>query len=483
VRLALALALALLAACAPAKSRAPGGRTVLESEGDPAEVPVSAPAPDMVSMVFAQAGRLHAPELERFVAELGQKLAQYAPPVRFRYRFLLVDQWSPNAFTLPGGEIFVSRGLLVLSNSEDELAGVLAHEIVHAAARHALGREAYVEALSPFSLGLPRAASIAAYGRDQERTADMEGQRIAARAGYDPAGLPSFLESLGKVERLAMSGLTRIPTFLDTHPGTSERVTAAVVLASSMESAPAGRRDPALREAYLRRLDGLVLGVDPAEGILRGSMFLHPDLGIAVNFPGGTQIANTPLAVVAITQNGDARFALEDGGPGEDPELVARSWLAQRMPRVKAHIQVAEAQQTLCCRTYVVRGAAETPQGLLTGQLAWVALNGRVYLLSAMSAPLAAKQTLERARQMVRSLRPLAAEDRASIEVDRLRVVRARAGETIAELSARTGNGYDVHRTAIANDLEPTSRLSEGQLVKIGVREPYEGPVQRGAGE
>jgi predicted Zn-dependent protease len=482
--------LALLSACAPQPTPS-GGRTVLDSAADAAEVPVAAapaarpppPAPDRVAMVFAQTGRLKDPPLEEFVAQLGQKLAQYAPPTALRYRFLLVDQWSPNAFTLPGGEIFVSRGLLVLSNSEDELAGVLSHEIVHAAARHALGREAYVEALSPFSLGLPRAASIAAYGRDQERTADMEGQRIAARAGYDPAGLPDFLKSLGKVERLMMGGTSRMPNFLDTHPGTSERVTAAVVLASTIAPPSADRGKPALRGAYLERLAGLVLGSDPAEGVVRGNVFLHPDLDIAVSFPSGTNLQNTPLAVVAVTQNGDARFALEDGGPGDDPEVVARAWLAQRMPGARGHIQFADAQQTLCCKTYVVRGSSETPQGLLAGQLAWVALHGRVYLLSAVSAPFAAKQTWERARQMVRSVRALSAADRASIEVERLRVVRANAGETLAELSARTANTYDVHRTAIANDLEVTSRLSEGQLVKIGVREPYQSGEQGGAAE
>ena len=489
MRIALACALLLLGACAEPKKTAPGGRTVLESSAQTPDVPVAPPAeraappvqPNVVEMVYAQAGHLRDPKLEAYVEALGQKLTRFAPQVPLQYKFLLVDQWSPNAFTLPGGEIFVSRGLLVLSNSEDELAGVLAHEIIHAAAHHALGRQAYVEALSPFSLGLPRAASIAAYGREQERTADMEGQRIAARAGFDPNGLPNFLKSLGKVERLSM-GANRIPTFLDTHPGTSERITSAVVLASTLPSASPDRAKRAMRDAYLERLSGLVLGADPAEGVLRGTVFMHPDLGVAVTFPSGTTLQNTPLAVVGVSKNGDARYALEDGGPGNDPEVVARVWLAQRMGKVRARIDSAEPQQTLCCKTYVVRGVAESQQGALAGQLAWVALKGHVYLLSAVSVPFSAKQTLDRGRQMVRSLRELSAKDRASIQIDTLRLVRAKAGETIAELSARTHNAYDLHRTAIANDLEVTSRLAEGQLVKIGVRGPYRpGKDQDGA--
>ena len=365
----------------------------------------------------------------------------------------------------------MSRGLLVLTNSEGELACVMAHEITHAALRHAAGRQTYSEQLNPFSLGIPRMASIAAYARDQERAADTGGQRICAAAGYDPRALGVFLQSLDKIERLQM-GSSRIPTFLDTHPSSPERIAGAAISAAAL-GAPSDRDPRASRASYLEHLEGLILGTDPAEGVVQGSRFLHPDLDITVSFPSGWTVSNTPAAVVAISPKGDARFALEDAGPGVDPEAVARAYLARRLLEVRAQVDFAEPQQTRCCKTFVVRGKVATPQGEIAGQLTWVGLGRRVYRLSAASAPIAASKYAERAAQMVRSLRPLTAEERASIMVDRLQLAAALPGETIAEFSARTNNVYDVHRTAIANDLEVGARLESGQLLKIGVRSPY----------
>ena len=462
----------LLAACAaPAPAPKPAPRTVVLSTAE-----VDAEVGEEASQgVAAQVGTVRDKALQAWVQALGRKLVKFAPPQPFAYQFQVIDQWSPNAFALPGGHIFVSRGLLVLTNSEDELACVLAHEITHAAARHAAGRQAYAEQLNPFSLGIPRMATVAAYERNQERAADTGGQRICSAAGYDPRALGVFLQSLDKIERLQM-GASRIPTFLDTHPSSPERVAGASILAATLR-APGGRDPRESRAAYLAHLDGLILGTDPAEGVIEGQHFLHPDLDFSVGFPAGWKIANTPAAVVAISPKGDARFALELAGVGDDPEAVAQTYLRKRLAEVRAKIDFAEPQKTLCCKTYVVRGQVATPQGVIAGQLTWVALGGKVYRLSAATVPSKADKYADRARQMVRSLRPLTAEERASIRVDRLRLARAKAGETLAEFSARTHNVYDAHRTAIANDVEVGARLAAGQLLKIGLRGPYAAAV------
>jgi predicted Zn-dependent protease len=473
--------IAILAACcvscaSPPPTTKPAARTVVL---ETAEVDARVGAQASLE-VAAQIGIVKDEKLQAFVEALGQKLVRFAPRQPFSYRFQVVDQWSPNAFALPGGHIFVSRGLLVLTNSEAELACVMAHEITHAAARHAAGRQTFSEQLNPFSLGIPRMASIAAYARDQERAADTGGQRICAAAGYDPRALGVFLQSLDKIERLNM-GVSRIPTFLDTHPSSPERVASASISAAAL-GAPSDRDPRGSREKYLQNLAGLILGTDPAEGVIDGSRFLHPDLDISLGFPAGWAISNTPAAVVAISPKGDARFSLEDAGPGADPEAAATIYLAQRLTEVRAQIDSAEAQATRCCKTYVVRGRLATPQGEIAGQITWVALGGRVYRLTAASRPSAAAKYAERAARMVRSLRPLTPEERASIMVDRLRLARAVQGESIAEFSTRTKNVYDVHRTAIANDLEVGARLDAGQLLKIGLRGPYSGAPER-AGE
>jgi predicted Zn-dependent protease len=453
------------ATSAPPPDRGPR-RVVLSTAEVDAEV-----GEEQSVQVASQVGIVRDPKLAAYVQGLGEKLVMFATRQPFTYRFQVIDQWSPNAFALPGGHIFVSRGLLVLTNSEDELACVLAHEITHAAARHAAGRQAYAEQLNPFSLGLPRMASVARYERDQERAADSGGQRICASAGYDPRALGVFLQSLDKVERLQM-GSSRIPTFLDTHPSNPERLASASVLAATLAPNVDGKRVES-RPEYLSHLVGLTLGDDPAQGVIVGSRFLHPDLDFSIAFPAGWKIENLPTAVVALSPKRDARFALELAGEGDDPQPLAEDYLRQRLGEVRARIDFAEPQQTLCCKTFVVRGQVTTPQGVIAGQLTWVALGGKIYRLSAATVPIMAEKYADRARQMVRSLRPLSKEERAEIRVDRLQLAKAKAGESIAEFSARTHNVYDVHRTAIANDLEVSQRLKAGELLKIGVRGPY----------
>lgn len=301
--------------------------------------------------------------------------------------------------------------------------------------------------------------------------ADAGGQRMAAAAGYDPAGMTRFLQSLDLVDRLQM-GSSRIPTFLDTHPGSAERVAATAMLASAL-GPPQPRDAVKAREAFLQHLDGLLLGPDPAEGVVRGSRFLHPDLGFAVSFPIGFEIANTPAAVVALSPSRDARFALELGGRGDDPRAIGEAATARLVAELGAEVSETQAVGTTCCATYVVRGRVGAPGAAIAGQIAWLAFGGNVYRLSAAAPAQLVEKYLDRARAMVRSFRPLTAEERASIEVDRLRLVRAKAGESLAALSERTHNAYDATRTAIANGLQPGARLSEGQLLKIGVREPY----------
>ena len=458
---------ALAAGCLAQPSSEPRPRTVLDTAEDDRHV-----GQEQSQAVATQIGVVKDEALAKYVQALGEKVARFAPTSPFAYQFQVVDQWSPNAFALPGGYVFVSRGLLALTNSEDELACVLGHEITHAAERHAASRQAYTEQLPLFSLGFVRKARLAAYSRDQERMADTGGQKMCSAAGYDPAALGVFLSSLDAITRLQM-GSSRVPTFLDTHPGAAERAGNSALFAATLPPPPT--RDPvAWREAYLAHLEGMVLGSDPSQGVSRGSFFLHPDLGFAVPFPKGWEVQNTPAAVVALSPKHDARFALELAGAGDDPRQVADAALAERLPKVKAQIDFQGPAKTRCCKAWVVRGHVEKGSSTLAGQLAWVALAGRVYELSSVYVPSASEKYADLGRLFVRSFHPLTPEERASIQVDRLRLVRAHAGETLGALADRMGNAYKSHPTAIANSVAVGAVLSEGQLIKIGVLEPYE---------
>ena len=218
--------------------------------------------------IAAEMGIVDDPELTAYIAAIGRRMIPYAPQRTFDYTFSIVDQAAPNAFALPGGHIYVSRGLLTLANSEDELACVIGHEITHSAERHAASQQEAARRLNPLSMGYMRYAQIAAYGRNQERDADRGGLTMAAKAGWNPMGMATFLQDLGNTERL-MRGWSRLPGYFDSHPGSAERAATAAQMADTIEWKPA----PSVagsQEAFLQKLVGLTIGAQPEGRCLRG---------------------------------------------------------------------------------------------------------------------------------------------------------------------------------------------------------------------
>jgi predicted Zn-dependent protease len=185
----------LLTGCASNSKQSKKKRTILMTEYDDARV-----GKEQSAGVAVQMGVLDDSALTAYVSEIGHKLLRGVPRRGFNYEFSVVDQEEPNAFALPGGYIFISRGLLALTNNEDELACVIGHEITHAAHRHAASQQALAK--RSYAMGYIRAAQMASYGRDMERDADKGGQILCAAAGYDPMGLSTFLTSLGASDRV-----------------------------------------------------------------------------------------------------------------------------------------------------------------------------------------------------------------------------------------------------------------------------------------
>ncbi|MFB3118830.1 MAG: M48 family metalloprotease, partial [Myxococcota bacterium] len=262
---ALASALVVLACGASAPTRDRPREVILRSEDVDRKV-----GEESAQDVKAQLGLIEDPELVAYLGKVGARLARHAPRRNFEYSFQIVDQEAPNAFALPGGYIFVSRGLLTLTNSEDELANVLGHEIVHVAARHAAARQEIGRSL-PAKLDWLRGGYLARYGRDQEREADRLGQGLAAVAGYDPEGLVSFLRELEHTERLRL-GSSRLPGFWDTHPSTKSRV-AEVGLRANMTAWTRKTPIAVTHADFLHRMEGLAIGARASEGVFVGDRF------------------------------------------------------------------------------------------------------------------------------------------------------------------------------------------------------------------
>ncbi len=437
-------------------------------------------------------GLVNDPEIVAYVKTVGRRLAKHSPRKDVRYTFQIVDMGEPNAFALPGGYVYVSRGLLVLVNSEDELAGVMGHEIGHVAGRHAVQRITRVAATSPLRIitGLAGAAVgvvapdvgtaiadvgqaasaliIAPYSRDQEREADRVGQEIAASAGWNPEGLASMLESLGREEKLR-SGEERQSSFFDTHPATGERVAKTIQRATQLRTSPAHpiAKD---RAALMAKLDGLLVGNNPAKGVFIGNDFMQPTLDFYMRFPPAWKKHNTNELVVAQAPGEKALVLLEVAGKGEDPVAVVRQ--LEKNQGVKI---LKNASQTQINGIPAVQsiGKVKTSEGVMGVLFTWIAHKGLVYQITGLSPIDSFDSYRGVLMKTARSFRPLSEEDWPKIKEARLRVVKARDGETLEELGKRVNNVWSPAETAVANGLSQKGPLSEGQLIKVAILQPY----------
>lgn len=487
VPLAPILVACLAAGCSSPPERDESGRrrqVVLETAADDRDVGARES-----ERVDREMGLVRNAALERYVAQVGHRVARAAGG--FAYTFQVVDQAAPNAFALPGGHVYVSRGLLELTNSEDDLACVLGHEIVHVAARHASARQQVaMTAKNPLMLpglvlgavlgeSVKRATTeplrmfsapyVASYSRDQERTADQQGQRLAAQAGYDPGGMGKFLVKLSRYEQVTF-GASRLPSFMDSHPLTKERMNTATAEAGLLRWSPTPPL-AATHADFVQKLDGLVVGERASEGVFVGDRFLHPDLGFTIRFPRGWRTVNSQLTVGAVSPDRRVQIFLSSPTPGSDPRAAAQAFLGDaqlRMTVVKeGALKIGDLD------AYRVGATGSTGQAAIEGQLTWIAFGDRVYRLTAVALRGEGKDYVGRARGTARSFRPLTAEERSTIRERRLRLVTARAGETLQQLGKRSGNEADLRLLAVANDVNSTGPLPGGLVIKIARPEPY----------
>lgn len=447
------------------ESDGPKQRTILATEFD--DVDLGAQAAQDLS---AQMGLYRDPAIGEYVAEVGRRMVQFAPRRPFHYTFDVVDQAMPNAFALPGGHVYVSRGLLALANNENELAGVIGHEITHSAERHAAAQQEMARRGNPLKMSIVRMANLAAYGREQENDADRGGQRIAAFAGYDPTGLPDFLQRLGDLERLR--GGSRLPSYLDTHPGTVERVATTSQRAAQLE---VGTGQPVEADAfgYLQRIDGIVVGPNPEEGVFRGSRFIHPGLGFQMRFPEDWKTVNDHQTVGASSPNGDAVVFLSVEGEAQDPQEFAMKFMTPLAERFNLEILRDNPIKVGGIDSWRVAAKGNVGGRRLAGQITFIPYNGLMYRITAVAPKREADHYIAQARNTVRSFRPLPADANEGFEIMRLRITRAKPGESVADLMKRTSSALRPGGIAVINGVFADHRFKGDELVKYVALEAY----------
>ncbi len=438
--------------------------------------------------VEKQMGLLDDDPFTSYLKTLGQRLAEESPRKDVTYQFHYVDVAEPNAFALPGGYLYVTRGLLALANSEDELAGVVGHEIGHVAARHSVqtiskrGPFAVVFGIASGITGLfvPVVGNIiggigdltqsivfSPYSRGQETEADRVGQEMAARAGWDPAALSTFLNTLEREVELKSKGPQK-PSFFDSHPATPDRVARTAKHAKDLTRAD---RPPisASHEAFLARLEGVVVGQRAANGIFEDQAFRHPDFNFFVRLPEKWQLENTPEKIVAAAPDAEAAVLLSAVAEGNDPLDGARAIEEKaKLSGIVARTQKITINGLPAAHTQI------EADGRVKLDLTWIAHGGLIYQLVGL-APSKRFDSMQAVfHSAAHSFRPLSASERANIKEKRIRLVKAQAGETIEALGSRSQSAWSKEEISVANNLAVGDQLKAGQLLKVAIAEPYE---------
>ena len=426
-------------------------------------------------------GEYKDPALRASVEATVARLVAASDRPDLRYRVTLLNSPSVNAFALPSGSLYVTRGLLTLANDRAELASVLSHEMAHVVARHAVEREEQVRQAAIVSkvisdvlqdpqlgaLSLARSKlSIASFSRQQELEADAIGVGISARGGFDPYGASRFLTSLARHGTLrdqalggdSARGSGEALDFLSTHPSTPDRL--AIVVTYARQFAGPGGTGERDRDRFLAQIDGLAYGDDPSEGYVRGRRFIHPKLGFTFLAPEGFSLENTPQAVLGASAGGREALRLDAARPGGTEDLasyLASGWIdgVETSSVETASLNGFEAA------TAVARGHE------WSFRLYAIRFGSEVYRLIFAARSLT-PEIDRQFRAAAQSFRRVSLQEADKLRPLRLKVVTVQPGDTADSLSGRMAPlDHPLDRFLVLNGLERGQPLQPGQKVKI----------------
>ncbi len=446
----------------------------------------AAPAPPRVDPIEAREHKRlltafggeyrHAPA-QALADEIIAKLTPATDQPNLNYRVTILNSPSVNAFALPNGSIYITRGLLALANSTSELASVLSHEMAHITARHAIARAqlerraTLVSRVNADLLNDPESGqarqnegrvAIASFSRGQELEADQIGVRLMAKAGYDPHAAMRFLKSLERSGILrGVSAPKNSIDFLSTHPSTPERIEAALLAARQLSAASniSAEKDQKDHNRYLAAINGIAFGDDPIEGIINGTSFSHPRLAFTFNAPDGFVLKNSPIAVLGFKDNSQQALRFEtvnipaninltdylkkspvEGAPTSKIEAL-------QMSGFEAATAIANSNEWTY-RFAVIRGGERSYRMILAAQ----------------------NFTPEVDRQFLASLssfRKLSNSEAQNIRAQKITPIIAQSNDTASSLASNMSGELKLERFLVLNGLGADEALKSGVRYKI----------------
>lgn len=419
------------------------------------------------------------PALQRYVSEVGQRLARVSHRPNLEYHFTVVDSPEINAFALPGGYVYITRGILAYLNSEAELAGVLGHEIGHVTARHSVQQLSAATAagigasvLGIFVPGLRNQAGdtvinllgnalLSGYGREHELEADKLGAQYLARGGYDPQSMIKVLGVLKNQEifdaEVARSEGRQPQAYhglFASHPDADTRL--HEVVAAAGRPAPGSTRIN--QEEFLRNIDKMPFGYSESQGFIRNFVFYHRELGIAMKLPQNWHVANQVDRVSATNSASDAMVELRSPGPARgSPVEVLRKTLGGPGEITQTSINgLPAALASTSIRGYPTRAAV-------------IFLNKSAFLIDGQAKSASAFQrALADIDATIMSFRTLTDAERASVRPLTLRVINAPSGARFPDLARSSPLGENAQsQLRLLNGLYPSGEPLAGQALKI----------------
>jgi len=424
--------------------------------------------------VLAEFGAVDSGALQAYVAAIGQKMAQASHRPDLPWTFTVVDSPVVNAFAIPGGFVYFTRGILTFMNDEAELAGVLGHEIGHVTARHSVSQ---ISKAQLFGLGIGLGSAFSAtfrnlsdlaqlgtgllflrYGRDAERQSDQLGIQYMFGQNYDPRRMSRFFEVFQAMRE--QSGQA-IPDWLSTHPAPPDRIAATSARAEELLQGGASDNLRVGNAEFLEAIDGVVFGENPRQGFVLEDQFLHPDLRFQMNFPTSWKVQNSKSAVL---------FAAPDGAAGVQltlaPEAVAPEQRARQIAEAPEIELVAGSERNIAGnRAYLGEFRVTQEGGEIRVVAAFIPYRGNLYQLAGI-APAAVFATHRSALlDTLVSFRELTDSRHLNVQPDHLRIYRVQRGGRLADVAGRFPNS----RIELA-DLERLNRISRDTLLAAGTR-------------
>ncbi len=415
--------------------------------------------------------------LNSYVSNIGQSEARISHRPTLKFEFKVMDTPVINAFAVPGGYVYVTRGILANLNNEAELAGVVGHEIGHVCARHSAIQYTRAQ-LAQLGLGIGAAlsqeiaqyANLAAQGigllflkfsRDDERQADDLGIEYSTKVGYDAREMANLFITLNRIQ--AQSGGSGLPDWLSTHPNPTDRIGTVRKNAENLQKTQGLTNLKINRNDFLNKLDGMVYGDDPRQGYVQNNVFYHPELKFSFPVPNGWTLNNTPAQVQMATSDGKAAILFSLASE-KDPSSAASQFVTNNQAQVQSQNSIRVNNFNAIKLVSVLAGESQTLQLVSY----FIAKDALVYVFHGFAAQTEFSQYQSTLQIPMQGFANLSDASKINVKPDLLQIKRVNSTTTLRQALKNNGvaDKY-LDELAIINGLELTSNVPANTLIKV----------------